>query len=506
MIRLKKFLKVSSIAIGTIALLQTTYLIKPQDLLKNPSLIQKLYYRSILLPLTGLKILYIYKEPFSSLNKYERNIKAARVLRNGCEKAGGCLLKIGQNIACLNLLIPDEFCEEMSKLFENCPEKEFYVIKRIVEKELGDDIYNIFESFDEKPISSASLSQVHKGILKSNGEKVAIKVQHKEIQSLIKMDILILEYLITAGKFFFKDFHFDWLVRETRRNLFEEIDFMNEIINCKKLKPFLKNSNVRTPKFYEEFSTSKILTMEYINGYSITKVDKLKKDNIDINDVAKNLTLIFNKMIFEYGFFHGDPHPGNIFITKKENTNKYDIILLDHGLYRFLNDKTKLNYSKMWCGIFLRDEKLLLKAIKDIGIKKNLKLFTEMVTRQEFKKIMSDEEKNIKKRMKVENKDLIREYVIKHRIEIFECFEEMDNDLVLIFKVIDYLNHIDYKLGEPINNFYYNAKYAFKTFRKNFIYKNRFEKIKLNFLMYGTLFFIKFYEYYLRLKYYFIFT
>lgn len=498
---LKKYLKITSLTLGTITVLHTSYIIKELDLLSNPSLIPTFIKRSLIIPLSGLKMIYIYKEPFSGLTSYERNVRAAVVLRKTCEIGGGCLLKIGQNIGCLNLLIPEEFCDEMVKLFENCPTNDFSIVKETLENELGDKIENIFSKFEEVPFSSASLSQVHLGVLRLNNQKVAVKIQHNEIGDLIKLDIFMVEYLVNLGNFFFKNFHFDWLLRETKRNIYEEINFLNEIKNCEKLKPILKNTNVKTPKFYKNYSTSKILTMEYIDGYSITNVDRLKKDNIDIGDVSKVLTNIFNKMIFQYGFFHGDPHPGNIFISKRKNSKKYDLVLLDHGLYRFLNDKTKLNYSRLWSGIFLRDEKLMLKAVKDIGIKKHFKLFTEMLARQEFDKLINDNEKDFKKGMKEYEIDVVRKYIIDHRIEILECFEEMDPDLVLIFKITDYLNHIDYKLGKPINNYYYTAKFSFKIFKNDIIYKNYFEKIKTNFLMYITLFFIKFYEYYLKLKY-----
>lgn len=117
-----------------------------------------------------------------------------------------------------------------------------------------------------------------------------------------------------------------------KKNLPQEVDFMNEIKNCEKLELLMKEKTIHIPYMYKHLSTSKVLVMEFIKGYSITDLNRLKEDGIEISEVAKKLTDVFNKLIFKYGFFHADPHPGNIFVEKLKND--YRVVLLDHGLYK----------------------------------------------------------------------------------------------------------------------------------------------------------------------------
>ena len=118
--------------------------------------------------------------------------------------------------------------------------------------------------------------------------------------------------------------------------------------------------------------------MEFINGYSITDTKRLKQDGIDIEDIAINLTHTFNQLIFKEGFFHADPHPGNIFVEKTKDN--YRIVLLDHGLYKSLDDKTVGFYSELWTGIILKDEQKIKEACEKIGVGDKYRLFTSIIT------------------------------------------------------------------------------------------------------------------------------
>ena len=154
------------------------------------------------------------------------------------------------------------------------------------------------------------------------------------------MDIKITCFLIELGCKLFSEFNYKWLAKDIKTNLPLEIDFLNEIKHSDSIKSLLKLNNVKIPHFHRKYSSKRVLVMDFIEGYSITDVEKIKRDNIDISHIAKTMAKLFNQMIFEYGIFHADPHPGNIYIQKLEGENNYNIVLLDHGLYKKLSKDT----------------------------------------------------------------------------------------------------------------------------------------------------------------------
>jgi aarF domain-containing kinase len=189
---------------------------------------------------------------------------------------------------------------------------------------------------------------------------------------------------VNIGQRVFSDFNYAWLIDDMKLNLPQEVNFLIESSNCTKMGQLIKNEKrIRVPRIFTDSTTSKILTMSFENGFAITDKERMKRENIDVNKVAKELAYCFSRSIFEFGFVHADPHPGNIFVRKDPKLG-FELVLLDHGLYRPLDKEVRLAYSKLWNGIFLQKEEYIKDACQMIGLKReDYRLFTSMVTKQE---------------------------------------------------------------------------------------------------------------------------
>lgn len=316
--------------------------------------------------------------------KRERHQRAAELLEKCFRKNGGTYIKLGQLIASMEILIPEEFVVQMSNLYDAAPVSSYDYVRQLVRNELGRELEDVFEDFKPEPVKSGSIAQIHFAKLKGSGKKVAVKIQHSKLSEELSIDIKITEFFVGVGQRVFSDFNYGWLVKDMKRNLPQEVNFLIEAANCKKMGNLLRREpRIKVPKVYDELSTRKILTMSFEEGFAITQKQRMADEGIDLNKVAKELAYCFSRSIFEFGFVHADPHPGNIFV-RKHATKGFELVLLDHGLYRPLSRDIRVAYSKLWNGIFLQREDLIREACQSMGLaREDFKLMTAMVTKQE---------------------------------------------------------------------------------------------------------------------------
>jgi aarF domain-containing kinase len=226
-------------------------------------------------------------------------------------------------------------------------------VKKQIEKELGRRFEDIFDFFEEKPIGSASLAQVHKAILKGEKNYVAVKVQHPEIGLFCPADVKMVRFATKVGEFIFPKVKLQWIGKEFHRNIMKEIDFTIEAHNADKIRNYFQDDpSIVIPKIRWDYTTSKLLVMSFEEGKSIVDTEWRKRNKINVNEIATLLANCFNKQIFEFGFVHSDPHHGNLLIRKEiENgKNVIKLVLLDHGLYRTLDEKFRFYYALLWRG------------------------------------------------------------------------------------------------------------------------------------------------------------
>lgn len=316
--------------------------------------------------------------------------KAAKRLYKCFATNAGSYIKIGQMIGQLDLLVPDKYVEVFDQMCNQAPTTSWEDVRAIILEDFGKEVEDLFDEFETEPIASASLAQVHRAKLKGTDEKIAVKVQHRWIKERVPGDLRIIEKGIEFGEKVFPDFKYGWFSREMRINLPIEIDFRNEAVNAKRAKKIFEGEpNIVVPAVYDDYTTERVLTMSFEEGTSIGHVRDLQAQGIDVSQVSYTISRLFNDLIFRHGFVHADPHPGNVYVRKDEN-GKAVVVLLDHGSYQELDDKTRLAYTKLWRGILEQNKKNLKEASTDLGVE-YFELFTAMVSNRTYDDVMEEE-------------------------------------------------------------------------------------------------------------------
>ena len=230
---------------------------------------------------------------------------------------GPTFIKIGQSLGTRADLLPLPFVKALGELQDNVPPFPNEVAFARIEKELGRKINDVYREFELEPVAAASLGQVYRARLHS-GEEVAVKVQRPNLEATIKGDLEILKKVAGfAERYPQLNENADWagMLREFNETIHEEMDYAAEGRNAERFRDSFKNwTNVHVPQIHWEATTSKVLTMEFIHGTKVTEIEKLKAQSIAPEKVNRLLIRTYLKQLLEDGFFHADPHPGNLLV------------------------------------------------------------------------------------------------------------------------------------------------------------------------------------------------
>lgn len=274
------------------------------------------------------------------------------------------------------------------------PRTTYENIEEIIKQELGiNNLDDVFTEFDREPIASASLAQVHKAKLRSTGEIVAVKVQHRWIREQIPGDIKLVLLGSNMAKTIFKDdYKFGWIADEFQKNLPKELDFRLEADNCIECKKmFIKTPEVHIPKIYTDYTRARVLVMSYEPGIPINQVQKMVKEGYNLRTVASLTSQAFTKMIFEDGFVHADPHPGNL-LVRKDDKGDLQLVLLDHGIYTKLSKETRHAYTELWRALLSQNDAQLKEASNRLGCP-FYELFASVIVQRRYVEIMDTKNK-----------------------------------------------------------------------------------------------------------------
>ncbi|MCF7791150.1 MAG: AarF/ABC1/UbiB kinase family protein [Victivallales bacterium] len=287
------------------------------------------------------------------------------------EELGPTFIKLGQFASNRPDLIPDKLCVELHKLLDHVPPFSDEEAANLIETELGDEIENVFDQFAASPVASASIAQVHIGVLK-NGKKVAVKIQRPGIKKVILSDLEVMFHIAALIKKHVSAAQVIdpiAIVEEFKEGILAEIDFKNESLNLEKFKNlFSENPNLIVPDIYKEYSTERLMIMEYIEGHNLSNLSPdSPPEGVVYSRVTKNCAQIVLQQIFEYGYFHADPHAGNIIICEN---NK--ICLVDFGLMGILPPKHKSYLCQMIYGLVDNNTEQIVRAILKISLNKEV--------------------------------------------------------------------------------------------------------------------------------------
>jgi len=301
------------------------------------------------------------------------------------EELGPTFVKFGQILSTRPDFLPPAFITELEKLQDEVLPFDSFQAREIIEQELGKPISKLFKEFEEQPIAAASLGQVHKATL-PNGKLVAVKIQRPGIKEIIKLDLEILEDL--AG---FVDrrlgnswvYHPKLIMGEFRKAIQKEIDFTNEAHHYEKFRINFKEIDyVKIPKIYWDMTTTKVITMELIEGIKISEITKFKyRGDFNQKEVARRSACMILKQIFEDGFFHADPHPANIFVLPPAT-----IAILDVGQVGYVDENMIKNGSKFLLAMIDKDLDQGMRCLEAFGMLE--KEFDENQLRQDFTELI----------------------------------------------------------------------------------------------------------------------
>ena len=261
--------------------------------------------------------------------RLEKLTRAQRV-RLALEELGPTFIKLGQVLSTRPDLVPVEFVLELSRLQDKVPASPYPQIREIVVSELGKPPEDLFAAFDTTPFASASIGQVHRARL-HDGEAVAVKVQRPGIGKVIEVDLEIMLHLATLMERHVEEMALHrpvTIVKEFAKSLERELDYTIEATAMERTaRQFLDDPTVYIPRVFRDTTTGRVITMEYVDGIKVSEVDRLDAAGLDRKCITDRGADLLLRQIFQFGFFHADPHPGNIFVLP-DNV----ICLIDFGI------------------------------------------------------------------------------------------------------------------------------------------------------------------------------
>ncbi|KAI3430556.1 hypothetical protein D9Q98_005149 [Chlorella vulgaris] len=411
--------------------------------------------------------------------------RGADRLLSCCFKNGGVYIKLGQHIGMLDHLLPSEYVVTMREhMLDRCPVSSYEEVRQTIVEDFGRTPEQLFASFAKEPCASASLAQVHEA-LDHDGQRLAVKVQHRGLREASAIDLATIEFLVKAVKAVAPDFDYQWLVEESQENLPMELDFMHEATNSARCASNLdsRRSRVRgrvaVPGVDLSRTSHRVLTMEFVDGVKVTDLEGLKRLGAAPRDVSKLIGETFNEMIFTFGDCHCDPHAANMLLRRTPDAatthtggtwvgggtgtaqfkGKWQLVLLDHGLYRQLDDSFRLEYAGLWHSLVFADEEGIRRHSIAMNAGSAVPLFAGMLTQRPWEEITKKESADrLKLKYTEEERERIQDYASLYAREIGDLLRRMPRQLLLLLKTNDCLRAVDLALGAPINSFVITAR------------------------------------------------
>eukprot|EP00257_Ricinus_communis_P023520 XP_015583524.1 putative ABC1 protein At2g40090 [Ricinus communis] len=406
--------------------------------------------------------------------KHEVHLRSARKLQELCFKNGGIYIKLGQHIGQLEYLVPEEYVKIMREsMLNKCPVSSYDQVCEVFKKELGETPDKVFVEFDPVPIASASLAQVHVART-TDGQKVAVKVQHTHMTDTAAADNASVEMIVNTLHWLFPSFDYRWLVAEMRESVPKELDFLVEaknsekcLHNFRKLSPHIADY-VYAPKVHWNLSTSKLLTMEFIDAAQVNDVKAIQGLGIQPCEVAKLVSQTFAEMMFKHGFVHCDPHAANLLVRPLPSDRrsilgkrKPQLILLDHGLYKELDFTTRFNYAALWKALVFADAHSIKENSVKLGAGEDLyALFAGILTMRPWNRVVDSAVDHLVIQGNDNERSELQMYASQYFPQISELLRRLPRVILLMLKTNDCLRAVNNSLlqGYSLETFFIIGK------------------------------------------------
>lgn len=308
---------------------------------------------------------WAYASGFTEDKQKSRRRRTASWLRECVLQLGPTFIKLGQLSSTRSDLFPREFVDELAKLQDRVPAFSPKKARSFVERELGAPIDVLFKAFEDQPIAAASLGQVHRAIL-HNGEKVVVKVQRPGLKKLFDIDLrnlkVIAEYFQRSETFGGPSRDWIGIYEECKKILYEEIDYINEGKNADRFRRDFRNIKwVRVPLVFWDYTATKVLTLEYVPGVKINHLDMLDSRGYDRSRISSRAIEAYLIQILKTGFFHADPHPGNLAVDVDES-----LIYYDFGMMGEIKTFTRERLLELFYAVYEKDAKKVIQCLIDL--------------------------------------------------------------------------------------------------------------------------------------------
>ncbi len=289
--------------------------------------------------------------------------RAARLVLRCALDLRGVIIKLCQSVATRSDVFPPPFIQVLKQCHDAVPPKPFEVIRTAVEAELGKPLSAVFAEFEQTPLASASLAQVHRARL-HGGEAVAVKVQYPDIAEIVHSDLTNMRRACRVYEFFDpQPLPLLPLLGELTTHIGYELDFLREADSADRVRElFADDDRVVIPRIHREWSTRRVLVMELVGGIKVTEKAGLEAAGLDPGAVVQDLMRIFVRMILAAGFFQADPHPGNLFVTREGR-----IVVLDFGLAKELPEGFGLGLFELMFSMMTLNESAMIRAFHELG-------------------------------------------------------------------------------------------------------------------------------------------
>jgi predicted unusual protein kinase regulating ubiquinone biosynthesis (AarF/ABC1/UbiB family) len=300
----------------------------------------------------------------------QRLIEVLVAFRKTAVDLGVLMIKLGQFLSSRADLLPQQALDVLSSLQDEVPPAPFSHVVSVIESELHHSISELFQELETRATAAASLGQVHKAVLKS-GEVVAVKVQRPNIERLVNMDLSTIRFVIWVISRFVNTNEFIDLsafYREFRRTIFEEIDYVREAANARRFADIFKDKpHILIPEIIDGYTSRRVLVLEWVEGIKVNDYAQLEAANISRMAVARRTVEAYFYQFFEIGFFHADPHPGNIFVIAGPSPSEPTVAFVDFGMVGSLSRSSKQGLKDLFLGFVVNNPHRMVGALARLG-------------------------------------------------------------------------------------------------------------------------------------------